>query len=207
MLQSSKQALALLLCGLVLLAASGCKTTAGRDFARPAEGSLELGVTTQQEVQARYGEPQATGSGTYNDEAVTSVTYTFASNAEPPLVGGVTPARALSCHFLRGTLVGYEFMSSFRKDHTSFDSGKGELLEVGVSRREDVIELVGSPNGQSMWPLVEPPYERALIYSYAQDLYNVGLFTFESHHGRSRMVVVLDSDGIVQDVSASQEQM
>lgn len=207
MTQPSMRAVALLLCGLVLLAASGCKTTAGRDFARPAEGSLKLGATTQQEVQARYGEPQSTASGTYNNEVVTSDIYTFSSNTEPPLVGGVTPGRALSCHFLHGTLVGYEFTSSFRKDHTSFNPKKGEQLEVGVSRREDVVALVGPPNGEYQRPLVDAPHARALVYSYAQDAYEVGLFTFDSHHGRSRMVVLLDSDGVVRDVEVSDVQM
>ncbi len=207
MMHPSKRAAALVLCGLVLLAASGCKTTVGRDFARPAEGSLELGVTTQHEVQARYGEPQSTGSGTYNDQAVRTVVYTFASRSEPPLIGGITPARALSCHFLRDTLVGYEFSSSFRKDHTSFDSSKSKQLTIGTSRREDVLRIVGAANGEYMWPLVEPPHDRALIYSYSQDLYEIGLFTFDSHHGHSRMVVVLDSDGVVQDVAVSDVQM
>ena len=191
---------------LLLLMASGCTASVGRDFSKPEEGYLVLGETTEQQVRSRYGEPQSTGSGVYNDQPVSTITYSYSSTDGTPLIGGITPARALSCHFHDGTLAGYEFLSSFRKDHTSFDQTKREQIEIGASREEDVVRIMGRPNGEHQQPLIDAPHEKALVYSYSQTLVKGDIFNLEAHHGLKQMTVLLDGNGVVQDLKFSDTQ-
>lgn len=207
MLRAIKSSLMFPALFLFLLVVNGCTSASvGRDFARPEEGTLVLGKTTEQQVRARYGEPHSTGSGVYNEQTVSTLTYTYSSTDGDPLVGGITPARALSCHFHDGTLAGYEFVSSFRKDHTSFDQTRREQIEIGVSREEDVVRIMGPPNGEHQQPLIDSPHEKALVYSYSQTLVKGDIFNLEAHHGLKQMTVLLDGNGVVQDLKFSDTQ-
>ncbi len=184
---------------------TACTASAGRDFVRPASGSLVIGQTTESEVLARYGKPWSTGSQQRDGQMVDMVAYSY-SSTEEAVVGGATPARALICHFVDRSLVGYEFVSSYPKDHTSFDPGKRRDIEVGASTRDDVIAVMGPPNGEFARPLIDAPAERALVYSYSHTQVSVGFMEMDVHQGATMLKVLLSADGVVQDVEYSESQ-
>ena len=191
---------------LFLVAAlTACTATAGRDFERPASGSLIIGETTESEVLTRYGKPESTGTEVRDDQTINTIMYSYSSNEEA-IVGGVTPARVLACQFVDGSLVGYEFVSSYPKDHTSFDPTKREAIQVGKSTKKDVIDVMGPPNGERSRPLIDPPAERALVYSYVHTQVSVGFAEVDVHQGHTLLLVLLGADGVVQDVKYSESQ-
>lgn len=189
----------------VVCALASCTFTAGRDFVRPSPGSLVIGETTTSEVLARYGTPQSTGSETRGGQRIDNIFYSYASN-EKAVVNGATPARVLLFSFLNGRLVGYEFISSYPKDHTRFDPSKRSNIHIGSSTREDVINLMGAPNGELSGPLVDPPAEYALVYSYYHTQVSVGFMDMRMHQRRMQLLVLLGAGGIVQDVKYSESE-
>ncbi|MDJ0947147.1 MAG: hypothetical protein QNJ30_27150 [Kiloniellales bacterium] len=182
---------------------TACTASSGRDFVRPARGSLVIGQTTESEVLARYGKPWSTGSQQRDGRMVDMIVYSY-SSTEEAVVGGATPARVLVCHFVERGLVGYEFVSSYPVDHTSFDPGKRRDIEVGESTREDVIAMMGPPNGELARPLIDAPAERALVYSYSHTQVSVGFLEMDVHQGATVLQVLLGADGVVQDVKYSE---
>ena len=180
---------------MLLLASviAGCTVSAGRDFARPSDGSLAIGSTTESQVMSQYGLPLSTGTEDKNGVTVNKLIYTYSSNEEA-LVGGITPVRSLAFFFVDRVLVGYEFVSSYPADHTSFDETKRSMITKGVSTEADVRALLGRPNGEFGPPFVEPPTVRALVYSYQQVQVEIGFFSGEMHHGTKRLFIELDAD-------------
>ncbi len=191
------------LCLVSALAA--CTATSGRDFERPASGSLTIGETTESEVLTRYGKPESTSTEVRDDQTINTLVYSYSSNEEA-IVGGATPARTLACQFVNGSLVGYEFISSYPKDHTSFDPTKRKAIQVGKSTKEDVINVMGPPNGERTRPLIDPPAARALVYSYMHTQVSVGFAEVDVHYGLTAVLVLLGADGVVQDIKYTETQ-
>src|SRR5712691_6068489 len=148
---------------LMALAAllNGC---AGRDFVRPSADSLALGKTTYAEIVARYGSPSREGTMLKNEQTVKTITYAYATKAGTPLVSGVTPARAAAFYFNDLVLVGHEFASSFQEDHTDFDETKVTRIKKGETTRAQVVELMGTPTGTYIFPLVQRRNDSGLVY-------------------------------------------
>lgn len=174
-----------------LLVLGGC--AAGRDFVRPQPASLMLGKTSYKEIFQKFGTPYQEGTATKNNRPVRSVAYSYASGAGTPLVDGVTPGRTISFHFVDDALVGYEFVSSFRNDHTDFDEAKVHEIKKGETNRTRVVELLGPPHGLLAWPLVKDPAGKALVYLYVQ------VKPVAKIH-QKRLIVTLDTSDIVSDV-------
>ncbi len=150
--------------GLAVLAA-GC---AGTDFTRPAPETLVLGKTTYAEINARYGSPYREGSRLKNDKNVRQATYAYAATGGEPLVSGVTSARAMTYSFLDQVLVGHEFTSSFKSDHTDFDATRIPQIKKGETTRAQVIALLGPPTGSWIYPMVKNKDDQGLVWIYGQ---------------------------------------
>ena len=108
----------------------------------------------------------------------------------------VTPARALSFHFRDSILVGYEFVSSFKEDHTDFDEAKVSQIKMGETTVEGVKELLGNNCGEHRHPLVSGEAQRALVYGYSQVKGSFKLKVYQKV-----LVVTIDSSGVVIDVN------
>ena len=112
----------------LLFVLAGC---AGKDFVRPASDTFQLGRTSHSQVVQKMGEPSRSGDLLTNDKSVKSISYVYASTMGQPLEGGVVPARGLTYYFYDDTLVGQEFISSFKSDNTNFDNTKVESVKKG----------------------------------------------------------------------------
>jgi hypothetical protein len=178
---------------LVALAGAGC---AGRDFVRPGPETLSLGRTTEDEVWQRLGAPYQEGAVLKNGEMVKMTTYAFAAAGGVPLVDGVTPARAMGFYFWRGVLVGHEFTSSFRDDHTNFDETRIGAIERGRTSEAEVVALVGQPTGEYAYPMVRGRDQRGLVYLYVHTL----SAPYRGQPYQQRLVVTLGPDRRVTDV-------
>jgi hypothetical protein len=135
---TATRALAILSAGLCLL---------GADFGRSDLTSLVLGQTTEQQARDRFGDPARQSSSTVADKVVTSLHY---SHAEPRTT--LVPSRAMVLSFHEGTLVGFDFTSSFTADDTSFDEAPAREIKRAVTTRAEVHRLLGRPTGESVFP-------------------------------------------------------
>jgi hypothetical protein len=113
---------------VLLFVLVGC---AGRDFVRPSSDAFQLGQTSYAQVLEQMGEPRSVGDVLKNEKTVRSITYVYASTRGEPLEDGVIPARALTYYFYNDKLVGQVFISSFKSDHSDFDSTKVESIKNG----------------------------------------------------------------------------
>lgn len=75
--------------------------------------------------------------------------------------------RLLDLAFWKGRLVYYHFSSSFEQDNTDFDESKVKGLVRGRSSAGDVLNLLGTPGGQALYPYVARQGTRAYYYQYA----------------------------------------
>ena len=166
-------------------------------FSCPDPSSVKLNATTRDEIETAHPYGSQTGSLSRNGESVEMITYTQTSVRKSlALVKKVTPARAVSFFFLDDVLVGYEFVSSFKEDHTDFDDTKVSDIKQGESTIEDVTELLGKACGQLVYPLVPSDAERVLVYRYTQvkGTFKLKIYT-------KILQVTFDSSGVVLEVS------
>jgi hypothetical protein len=164
-----------------------------RDFPRPQPPDLVLGTTTPADVTARFGEPQRRGRLEKDGVDVTSFSYSYADPAAATATAGVPAVKAMALYFARGTLVGYEFLSTFRADSSDFDDTRISDIARGITTEAQVRGLVGRPSGMYIYPLTGRPGERALVFLYGEKRGRAPL-------AQKQLIVTLDASGIVRDV-------
>jgi hypothetical protein len=172
-----------------LLALSGCTSSSGKDFARPDAASLVLGQTTVADIVAKIGAPTSRnvqhslnpassvqGSAVSNSGfrlspvpgTIETLTYSYNYGQTPMVYSGPTSknARKLELTFWNDHLVYYSFESSFDVDSTDFDESKFDSLVQGQTTVSDVINLVGRPTGEAIYPSGPKQGTKQLIYRY-----------------------------------------
>ena len=151
---------------LAVLLISGLLGCAGKDFVRPTPETFKLGQTTYSQVIQKMGEPRRAGDTLKNGKNVKAVTYVYASTGGEPLETGVTPARGQTYYFYNDTLVGQEFISSFKSDNSNFDEKRVEDIKKGQTTRADAIKLLGEPTATFIPPMVKDTSGEAIGYTY-----------------------------------------
>lgn len=167
---------------------------AGKDFARPAPGTLVLGKTSKTEVVAKMGEPRRTNEVIKNGERVEMLVYVYARGSLP---GGIVPARAMTLAVTERGLVANSYVSSFEEDSTFFESENVKQIIKGKTTRAEVTAMLGKPSGEMIYPMVTNPEHSAVEYLYVQTR-NIGVGVIND---RKSLLVVFDRDDIVTDVT------
>ncbi len=178
----------------VAIVLSGCAV--GTNFARPQSDALTLGQTTYEQVLQQFGTSYKEGSTLINEVTLKTLTYSYASAGGASLVGGVTPGRSIGFFFRDNVLVGYQFVSSFREDHTDFDESRVKDIRKGETTEAQVLAMLGPPAGFVRYPIVKEETHRGLVYIYSQ--VKGSAFNLKFH--AKRLVVALDPTGTVADV-------
>ena len=75
--------------------------------------------------------------------------------------------RQLDLAFWKGRLVAYQFSSSFTKDATDFDESKVATFKHGHTTATEVLNQLGRPGGQAIYPYVARQGTRAYYYQFA----------------------------------------
>jgi hypothetical protein len=137
----------------------------GADFSRPDPASFTLGQTTEQEIRARFGKPSGQVNARVGDKLVTTLRYAY---AEARTVA--VPVRIMAYAFHEGRLVGFDYMSSFAADQTVFDELAAKRIRRGISTRAEVLDLMGKPSGQFIYPssYAGLPGHHADVYSHSR---------------------------------------
>ena len=137
----------------------------GADFSRPDPGSFTLGQTTEQEIRARFGKPAGEAAARIGGKLVTTLRYAYAEARSIAV-----PVRTMAYAFHEGRLVGFDYMSSFAADQTAFDELAMKRIKRGETTRIEVLDLVGKPTGQFIYPssYATAPGRRADVYSHSR---------------------------------------
>ena len=137
----------------------------GADFSRPDPASFTLGQTTEQEIRARFGKPSGQVNARVGDKLVTTLRYAYAEARSVAV-----PVRIMAYAFHEGRLVGFDYMSSFSADQTAFDEVAAKRIRRGISTRAEVLDLMGKPSGQFIYPssYAGLPGQHADVYSHSR---------------------------------------
>jgi hypothetical protein len=173
---------------IVILFLASC---AGTNFVRPEPESLSLGKTTYQDIINQFGKPYQEGTKLKNENMIKTATYAYSSAGGMALYEGVTPARAMAFHFVDDLLIGYEFSSSYKEDHSDYDDSKISLIKKGETTRGEVVDLLGEPKGIYVFPLIKNREDEAMVYLYSQ---------FKSFKIYQKLLIVSVNNDIVTDV-------
>jgi hypothetical protein len=148
---------------LVVLLAAACFL--GADFSRPDPASFALGQTTEAEIRARFGKPAGEAAARVGGKLVTTLRYAYAEARSIAV-----PVRTMAYAFHEGRLVGFDYMSSFATDQTAFDEMALKQIKRGETTRTEVLDLVGKPSGQFIYPsaYATAPGRRADVYSHSR---------------------------------------
>ncbi|HET7764906.1 MAG TPA: hypothetical protein VFK92_07425 [Burkholderiales bacterium] len=182
---------------VVLASLFGC---AGSDFVRSTPEAFKLGATTFNQVVRQMGEPRRIGEVTKNGAVLKSISYSYAATGGEPLEQGVIPVRVEAFFFHNDTLVGQEFLSSFKSDNTNFDDTKIPAIVKGKTTRSEVIQLLGRPSTMYIPPMIKEGPVEAVGYLYQTTSGGafVGFKIF-----RKALTISLDGKGLVVDIDYS----
>jgi hypothetical protein len=183
---------------VVLAACAG----AGKDFIRPDAGSFKLGQTTYSQVIQKMGEPKTVSDVVQNEKQVKSVVYSYANANGQPLEEGVIPYRGMTYSFYNDTLVGEQFMSSFKSDNTNFDEKLVDRIQKGQTSRAEVIQLLGPPTASFIAPMVKETSGEAIGYTY--QAIRGGLFSGLKVSMKA-LRISFDGNGVVTEVQYSSQ--
>jgi len=181
----------------LLLGLAGC---AGTNFHKPSADALKIGETTYSQVILIMGQPRREGVSTKNEKQLKVISYSYATVGGEPLHDGVTPGRAQAFYFHNDTLVGHEFVSSFKDDNSDFDDSKVASIVKGKTSRAEVTQLIGKPSGAYIYPMIKAEKGDAAVYLFLETRGSgfTGIKFF-----RKLLVVSFDTAGVVSDVDYS----
>jgi hypothetical protein len=169
---------------------------AGTDFQRLEVNQLVYGTDTPETIKQKLGKPSREGTITKNEKQFSTMSYAYASGRGSAAYKGVTAARGQGFYFFQNKLVGHDFVSSWKVDSTDFDESKIGEIKEGNTTIQEVIELLGSPDGEYIFPLATNETEKAKVYLYSQVKGSV----FSMKFYRKLLIVTHDENGIVTEV-------
>jgi len=164
---------------------------------RPEENSLILRQTTKEEILKKYGKPNQRSESIRNFEPFITFIYAHVSGTAKPLHEYAQPTKTLALNFHKDKLVSYSFLANFANDHTDFDESKVKLVQKGKHTKTDVRNLLGTPAGKGVWPILASEDSLAWQYRYAHASYKNG--TPPNIYDKE-IAITFDEEGIVSDV-------
>jgi len=141
---------------------------------RPLDNSLVLRQTTIQEILKRHGNPSQYSESIRNFEPIATYLYAETSRTAKPLHEHVQSIKTLAMNFHKDILVSYNFLANHANDHTDFDESKVELMQKGKHTKADVRNLLGTPAGKGVWPIIADENALMWVYRYAHASYKNG---------------------------------
>ncbi len=192
--------------GLFLFCAA-CSHPVGHDFPMAEQANLVLGVTTKSDVQARFGEPSTVNTETKSNDGPQPATEfdtfrpagTYSTlDYRYAVVGGRLAtglgAKLVRLVFLDNRLVSYYYIDNFVVGSTNFDESRVGQIVKGVSRKEDIIALLGQPAGKWGPPLLAVPGGEAYAYAFTANT-----LAGEAKSTKS-LTIIFDRQGRVKDL-------
>ena len=170
---------------------------AGTDFKKIEISPLAYGSDTPETIKQKLGKPYGEETVTKNEKQFITMNLAYASTGGSAAYEGVIAARSQGFYFFQNKLVGHEYTSSWAIDSTDFDESKVSEIKDGSTTIQDVIELLGGPGGEYVYPLAKNANEHAKVYLYSQTK-GSAFSGFKFY--RKLLIVTHDENGIVTEV-------
>jgi len=183
----------------------GCASV-GHTFNSGAAENLDFGQVQASNYRSIFGEkPTATEQKSTADGRFEIVRYTYAFADL-----GSAKARALVLEFKDDKLNAFMYLSSFDESQTHPSLDKLNQISNHVSRKADVVNMLGKPNGKAFCPSNLEDFKESCgtcveVWKWAS---MSGVSTFGAAYGGQRpsiksITVGFDKDGIVSNVSTA----
>lgn len=189
---------------VVLMFLAGCATV-GTSFKTTELDQLRLLESTESDVIGYFGQPFKKQARSEMGGEFQLLVYIYAIGT--PNSG---KSRRLATEFVEGKLNAYLFHSALEGDMTNFDASSRLKLVAEQSRKSDVINALGKPHGEVVFPSVllknefgslpevVPPNNAAmaLVYNYVETVRKKSLITTQL----KLVIAYLSDDGTVVEV-------
>jgi hypothetical protein len=190
----------------ILLLLNGCASV-GSNFHYENISRLEIGKFQIKDCQSVFGEPHKVAKETNKNGQIDVKQYLYASANL-----GTAKARVLVLEFLNGNLNAYNFVSSFDEDRTLVDSDKLGHISPGNSKKNDVLKMLGKPNGIGRCPSILQDYKDkcsdskvAEIWVWSSSRKIVTLATGNKNQGSSNVFISFNSNGVVKAINTQEQ--
>jgi hypothetical protein len=190
------QTMKVFLSAVMFMTLLGC---AGQQFKSIESDKLTLGVDHVSVIKNAYGKPVGEGLITKNGKQIKTLSYAYANALGESDSNGGTAGKGQTFYFHNGTLVGYDFISSYAEDSTDFDHSKIEKIKSGETTINEVTSLIGKAGGEYIYPLTKNESERAKIY-----LYNTVSGSFSLEVYVKQLLVYFNQFNVVTDLEFSE---
>jgi len=200
---SQQKAELAIMAGLLFLCFSSCATV-GKKFNFEFTPELELGKTTRSQAVTMLGPDYESTEVTNKDGSFKILSYTYAKGS---LAGA--NVRHLRLEFKQDVLNAHVYLSSFAEDATDFNYPASESIEIGISTKENLLQMLGKPSGKGNCPTTLEDFNSKCdnndheIWSwiYISPMKGTNSDTMK----RKNTAVVFDGDGVVVDFERSIE--
>lgn len=175
----------------------GCAGTPGTDFVKLETNQLVYGSDTPQSIKQKLGKPyQWKNNRTRNGKQFNWIRYSYLDEGGETGYKDVTAKHSQTFYFYKNKLVGHEYSSTWAEDSTDFDELKVGDIKIGTTTIQQVVELIGKPGGEFVYPFIKKELEKAKVYLYQYDKGSVSNFKIY----QEMTIVSYDQNGIVTDV-------
>ena len=181
---------------LAALAIVGCTT--GSNFVRPSDGAFVLGRTTHEQIVKALGKPASTGEALRNGKKIDVIRYAY-SSVEEGTGPDVVPTRVQVYFFYDNVLIARSFSSTFEEDSSSFDESKAKRFTKGTTTRAEVINALGRPSGEYIWPYVRK--DSGVVIGYHHNVTSIVNYKVERYY--KQLVIYFDDADRVRDIKFS----
>ncbi|MFH2057629.1 MAG: hypothetical protein ABIJ59_01865 [Pseudomonadota bacterium] len=197
-----------LLCIITLLSIfmllNGCATV-GRSFHFQNIPQLKIGEFNIEDCQEVFGKPHKVAK-VINANGQYDVKQYLHASANI----GTATARVLVLEFLDGKLNAYNFLSSFDEDRTLFNSENMPQIIQGKSTKNDVLQIMGKPNGMAMCPSILDDYKNRCGSGKVVEIWiwssqrKIVTMARHSNQGSKTAYISFDTNGVVLAIESAE---
>jgi outer membrane protein assembly factor BamE (lipoprotein component of BamABCDE complex) len=189
------------LASCALIAAGALAACTAQTFVKSDFAGFKNRETTYAQVVAKIGYSRKEDMRQFNGQPVKAMSYGYVAVGSKPLHEGMDPVRVQWFYFHNDVLVGHHFVSTLAEDNTNFDETKVKGIVRGRTTRAEVIDLLGSPSGYYVYPMIAPVTGEAALYFFADRRGS----RRDKTYLRKTLAVIFSEAGIVRDFRLTED--
>ncbi|MFA5121581.1 hypothetical protein [Zavarzinia sp.] len=155
----------------------------GQDVARPTMASVVLGGSTEAQIVQAFGTPSSRRQQVAPVPSAEQLAAVKSPFDAVPAEGGYSRieyeyskpdgldgtgggTRVCFFAFMNDRLISYDWISGFADNSSQFDESRIASIKRGATTKAQIVELLGEPTGQAIYPAVRDKGMLLLSYSY-----------------------------------------
>ena len=139
-----------------------------------------------------FRSPYEVTNGIHYGQSTRTLVYVYSDPGRESKSPGAAPVKGQAFIFHSDRLVSYQYVANLRDNHTDFDERKIKQIERGKTTVAQIRQLLGTPSGLAIYPVIKQTDGHGLTYQYAE------MHGFTQSTKKAR--VIIDASGLVVDV-------